>query len=103
MLTMMKLYTIEEIRDIVTPIVKNYGIDRMFLFGSYARGEATINSDIDFRIDRGLIRSYLKLGGLYSDLEEALNKKIDLVTTGSLSNDFLENISKEEIKIYDKC
>ena len=48
-----KVYTIEEIKNIVTPIAKAYGVQRVFLFGSYARGNATSSSDLDFRIDRG--------------------------------------------------
>jgi predicted nucleotidyltransferase len=42
------------------------------------------------------------LGGLYCDLEDALGKKIDLLTTGSLEVDFLEYISKEEVIIYER-
>ena len=38
-------YTIEEIKDKVTPIAQKYGVKRISLFGSYARGEATENSD----------------------------------------------------------
>ncbi|MDR1052216.1 MAG: nucleotidyltransferase, partial [Deltaproteobacteria bacterium] len=67
-----------------------------------ARGEATSESDIDFRVDKGKIQDYFMLGGLYCDLEDALGKKIDLLTTGSLEDDFLEHISKEEVMIYEK-
>jgi len=36
-----KIYSINEIIDIVSPVAKQYGVSRVFLFGSYARGEAT--------------------------------------------------------------
>ncbi len=48
-----KIYSIKEIKDIVSPIAKKYGVERVYLFGSYARGEATDKSDLDLRIDKG--------------------------------------------------
>lgn len=36
-----KIYTIDEIRSNISPIAKKYGVERVYLFGSYARGEAT--------------------------------------------------------------
>lgn len=95
-----KIYSINEIKDIVSPIARQYGVARVFLFGSYARGEATENSDLDFRVDKGQLRGLLQLGGMYSDLEEKFDKKLDLLTTGSLEPQFLERIANEEILIY---
>lgn len=96
------VYSISEIIKIVSPIAKTHGVEKVWVFGSYARGEATSESDIDFRVDKGKIQDYFMLGGLYCDLEDALGKKIDLLTTGSLEDDFLEHISKEEVMIYEK-
>ena len=95
-----KIYSLEEIRSIAAPIAKEYGIAALYLFGSYARGEASAQSDIDLRIDRGPIRSLLTLGGLYSDLEERFAKPLDLVTTQSLSPAFLDSIKCEEVLLY---
>lgn len=95
-----KIYSIEEIKNIVAPIAKQYGVDKVYLFGSYARGEATENSDLDFRVDKGMLRGLFALGGMYSDLEEKFNKELDLLTTGSLDEKFLDSISKEEVLIY---
>ena len=47
--------TISEIRAAVVPLAGKYGLDKVFLFGSYARGEATAQSDIDIRINRGAL------------------------------------------------
>jgi predicted nucleotidyltransferase len=96
------IYSISDIIKIVEPIARIHGVDKVWLFGSYARGEATSESDIDFRVDKGDIRGYFMLGGLYCDLEESFGKKIDLLTTGSLEDDFLEYISKEEVMIYER-
>lgn len=95
-----KIYSIDEIKNIVTPIADSYGVERVFLFGSYARGEATVTSDLDFRIDKGNLHGLLALGGMHSDLEEKFNKKLDLLTTGSLDRTFLSRISQEEVLIY---
>ena len=43
-----KIYTIEEIKNKSVPIAKKYGVKKLSLFGSYARGEADKNSDLDF-------------------------------------------------------
>lgn len=48
---MEKIYAMNEIAAIIRPILQNYGVSRAYLFGSYARGEATEHSDIDLRID----------------------------------------------------
>jgi hypothetical protein len=61
-----KVYTIEEIKRLVTPIAKKYDVDRVFLFGSYARGEADNKSDLDFVIDKGRLRG-LKFAGMLGD------------------------------------
>lgn len=47
---------ISEIRKFVSKRAEEYGAERVYLFGSYARGEATENSDIDLHIDKGRIR-----------------------------------------------
>ncbi len=104
------IYTIDEIKNIVTPIAARHRVTKMYLFGSYARGEADENSDIDIRIDADNLRNLFALGNLYADLEEALNKSLDLVTTESLranKNDpltrkLIRSIKKDERLIYDE-
>lgn len=95
-------YTLTEIREKVIPIAKEYGLKRVYLFGSYARGEATPDSDIDFRIDKGQLNTLFALGGLYNKLCDVLGKMVDVVTTESLDPDFIEHISKEEVLLYDQ-
>lgn len=95
-----KIYSIEEIKRLVSPIAQKYGVENVFLFGSYARGEATCESDIDLRIDKGRLKGLIMLGAMYSDLEDCFDKELDLLTTGSLENDFLQKISNEEVLVY---
>ena len=93
------LYTIEEIKNIAIPIVKKYGIASISLFGLYAKGNATIDSDIDFIIDKGDLIG-INYFSLLSDLEDAFNCEVDLITTGYSNKEFLNNIKKDEILLY---
>ena len=93
-------YTIDEIKEIVTALAAKYGAARIYLFGSYARGDADKDSDIDLRIDKGAIRG-LQMGGLAADLEDALGIPVDLVPTGSLDSKFLNSISDDEVLLYE--
>ena len=95
-----KVYTINEIRQIARPIASRYGIAALYLFGSYARGDATPESDLDFRVDRDGVTDMLAVGGLYSDLEEGFGEKLDVLTTQMLSPAFLNRIRPEEVLIY---
>ena len=95
----MKTYTLSEIKTIVSRLAKQYGAERIYLFGSYARGDMTDTSDIDLRIDKGNIRGF-QLGGLLLDLEDSFGIPVDLVPTSSLDQRFLNAIQKEEILLY---
>lgn len=91
---------IEDIQKTVAKYGEAYGAQNIYLFGSYARGDATEHSDIDLRIDKGSIVGGIALAGLLLEIEGELGVKVDLVTTGSLSEDFLSAISREEILLY---
>ena len=93
-------YTVAEIKETVAALATKYGADRIYLFGSYARGDAGKDSDIDLRIDKGAIRG-LQLGGLAADLEDALGIPVDLIPTGSLDSKFLNSISDDEVLLYE--
>ena len=101
-----KIYSIEEIKRIVAPIAIKYDVDRVFLFGSYARGEANIKSDLDFVIDKGRLRG-LKLAGMLGDLQESFDKSVDLLTSsGFLKNNnysgFKKSAEKDMIIVYEQ-
>ena len=95
------IYSIRKILEIVTPIAKKYCVETVWLFGSYARGEATEDSDIDLLIDGGKIRTLFQFTALRLELEDALGKRVDLITTGNNDPSFLQRIRKDEVKIYE--
>lgn len=92
------IYTLDEIKARVTPIVQKYGIPALYLFGSYARGEATEESDLDFLVDTTgtSLKSLLSLGELYCELEEAFQKKIDLITVRAV----MQNVQTESDRVF---
>lgn len=104
-------YSIEELKRIITPIARRYQIPAVYLFGSYARGQANENSDVDVLIERegSAIKSLFDLGEFYNELNESLGKNIDVVTTDSIDQPdakrrtpwFLEDIQKERVIIYE--
>lgn len=95
-------YTIDEIKDRAVPIAKAYGIGKMSLFGSYARGEAKDDSDVDLYIERGRLKSLLQYLAFVDELENVLNCHVDVVTTGIEDKQFLSSITKEGVLIYEE-
>ena len=103
------IYTLEQIREAVAPIAKKYQIPAIYLFGSYARGTATENSDLDFLIEMpGVKLVGFEWGGLYNDFDEAFETSIDLVTMRALlqkprmpsEKRFKETVMRERKLIY---
>ena len=106
----MRPYSINEIRERVKPVAKKYGLPLVYLFGSYARGEATPDSDIDLLVEvRGSDALGWAFGGLSNDLEAALEMPIDLVTVASLEEPtnrrgklhFREAVNRERVVLYE--
>ncbi len=105
------IYTLDEIKKRVFPVIQKYNIPAMYLFGSYARGEATEESDLDFLVDTTgtNLTSLLSLGALYCDLEEVFQKSIDLITVRSVMQNvetesersFRDTIIRERVKLND--
>ncbi len=75
-----KVYSVGEISAIVSPIADRRGAGRMYLFGSYARGTADGGSDVDILAEPGAIKGYLAFTDFAEELEEALGKRVDLVS-----------------------
>lgn len=96
------IYNIEDIKEIVKPIFDEYKVNHVLLFGSYARNEASLISDIDLCIIDPKIKS-LKLFSLKGDLQKALSKDIDIFQISSIEIDspIYKNIFSEGITIYD--
>ncbi|MCD8006549.1 MAG: nucleotidyltransferase domain-containing protein [Oscillospiraceae bacterium] len=91
------IYTTKEIADRVRPVAEKYGADRVYLFGSYARNEATEDSDIDFYVEFSKPIG-LKYCSFFSDIEDSVDKKVDIVTKDALYNPVTVTINEGFIK-----
>jgi len=101
------ILTINEIKLLIVPIIKKYKIKRVSLFGSYARSEATANSDVDFLVEGGSFTGLLEYTHFTNSLEDALGKKVDVILHSTLSSStkkadikLLKNIEKDKVEIY---
>ena len=94
-----KIYTIEEIKNKSVPIAKKYGVKKFSLFGSYARGDANKNSDLDFIYEGEKILG-LEYFNFVDDLENEFKCHVDLVSCGISDKNFLAEIKKDEVILY---
>ena len=96
--------TIDQIKEKVIPIAKEYNIPKIAIFGSAARGDSTENSDIDFLIEKSdKIRDLVDLSSFSIKLEKSLNKPVDVVTYKGLEKSIMrESILENEVIIYEK-
>lgn len=81
------MLTIERIKAMAVPILKNYGVSRAYLSGSYARGEQDQNSDIDLLVEYApdAERTLFKAVELKYELEDTLQRKVDVLTEAAIS------------------
>jgi len=105
------VYSVEEMKQQIAVVARQYRIPAVYLFGSYARGDATETSDVDVLIDRenSSIRSLFDLGAFYNDLNETLGRPVDVVTIDSLyqpdaqrrAPHFARALEQERVVIYE--
>ena len=97
------MYTIEKIREKVIPLAKKYGVKKISLFGSYARGEADEKSDLDFLFDsgNGKIKTLLNYIEFVYALEDEFKRHVDLVSEGISDKEFLSEIKNDEVILYE--
>lgn len=104
------IYSIDELKKRIAPVAEKYQLSAVYLFGSYARNEASESSDVDVLIDRtgSRVRNMFDMGGLYNDLCGSIEKTVDLITTCALEQEstktrtpwFVDNVNAAKVKIY---
>ena len=99
-----KIYTIEELKNILKDIFKNFAVKKAILFGSYAKNTPTEKSDIDLVIDSEGKLLNIYFYGLLEDLVQKLQKNVDLfeITEIQKGSRIYKDIENEGVIIYEK-
>ncbi len=103
------ILTQDAIRLLILPVAKKYKLGKIYLFGSYARGEATSESDIDLMIEGCNIDGFQGYQQLVDAFQKALGKGADIAeyeavmqNTTRSGRRFLEHFEKDKVLIYDQ-
>lgn len=91
---------LEQICQKINPIAKQYNLMYVWIFGSYAKKKQKKDSDIDILVRTEDVADGFKIVEVKYALEEALEKEVDIVTTGSIKGSLLEDEDLEEILVY---
>ena len=92
--------TIKQIRTLIKPVMEKHHINEVYLFGSYARGEANSKSDIDLYCEDGDIRTFADQDAFEDELREVLGKEVDVVFMSvKLGDYFKSQLMEDRIKI----
>lgn len=91
--------SVDQIKNKALPALKEAGVKRCSLFGSAARGEAGVGSDIDLLVELPAESSLLDLVRLERKLEEVLDQKVDLLTYASIHYSLRPYIQKDQLSI----
>ncbi len=95
------IFTLEKIIDMVKPIAEKYNVKEIYLFGSYARGEATAESDLDFLVFGGENFKLTMIFALAEEFRAVFNKNVDVfeINEVNLESDFYKTVVKERILV----
>lgn len=96
-----KIFTIKDIEILVKPIAEKYKVKEIYLFGSYARGEADENSDLDFLVFGGEHFKRTMIFSFAEELRMILKKDVDVFEINEINSDsnFYNQIMKERMYI----
>lgn len=96
----MNIYEILRIkREDILRIATKYGAYNIRIFGSVARREADVNSDVDFLVEMEPGRSLFDLGGLLIELQDILGCEVDIVTEKGLRSRIRERVLSEAVPL----
>jgi predicted nucleotidyltransferase len=96
----MRKQQFDKMKALVVSILKKNGVKKAALFGSFARGEATKKSDVDLLVEfKGKKKDLLDHITLIQELEEALHRKVDVLTYKYIHPALREQILSEQVRI----
>lgn len=91
--------------QVIADYFKNQPVTKAWLFGSYSRGEERPDSDVDIIVvlDKDAKVGLFKLSGMLLELQDLLNKRVDLVTDKGLLPFARESADHDKILIYERA
>ena len=90
---------IEEIKQKITPLLKQHGVTRAAVFGSVARGESTAESDVDILVEIPKKHGLFEFLHIKHTLEDVLGKKVDLLEYDAIKERMKQNILADQVPI----
>lgn len=94
--------SLNEIRRAVSQAAESHDVRKVYLFGSYARGEAHGESDLDLCLETGPTFSLFSAGKLSNDLQNSLGIPVDIVTERSLYPFVRESMMRDRMLVYER-
>ena len=91
---------LEKMKEKIKPVAKKYNLAYVWIFGSYAKKKQKKDSDVDIIVRTEDVIGGFKIVEVKFALEEALEKQVDIITTGSIKGSLLENENLEEVLVY---
>lgn len=88
---------LEQIKEKIKPVAKKYNLTYIWVLGSYAKKKQRKDSDIDILVKTEDVADGFKIVEVKFALQEALEKEVDIVTTGSIKGSLLEDEDLEEV------
>ena len=92
---------IQEIKQIANPIFSRYCVKEASVFGSVARGEARLDSDVDILVEFSETPGLVRFIKMENELQEVLGKKVDIVVKGSEKSLIKPFIYKDLVSLYE--
>lgn len=90
---------LEKIKKEIVPTLRRYDVIKASVFGSYARGEEDLKSDIDLLVQFKGSKSLLDLVGLELELKDKLKVNVDVLTYNSINHLIKDRVMREQIQI----
>ncbi len=101
--------SLDAIRYLICPVAKKHNLRSVYVFGSYARGEAGADSDVDLMIEGGNIRNAETYFSIAEEFSNALGKNVDLVMAEAALNNatrsgkrFLNHFERDKVLLYEQ-
>ena len=99
----MDIKTLSQFKPQLSRLAHKYGISRMYVFGSVARGDSNSSSDVDLILEMQPGASLFGAAGFSHEAEKLLNLKVDIVPYGIIhkltDHQFVENVQREAVEL----